>query len=141
MQQKVDWRRSFSRGHVPPVDNVGHGTHTASTAAGQFVEGASVLGNGNGTAAGMAPHAHLAMYRVCSEWGCWNSDIVAGLDAAITDGVDILSISLGGRGRSRPFHQELLAIGTFSAMRKGIFVSCSAGNSGPSSGTLSNEEP
>jgi hypothetical protein len=66
---------------------------------------------------------------------------VAGLDAAITDGVDILSISLGGRGRSRPFHQELLAIGTFSAMRKGIFVSCSAGNSGPSSGTLSNEEP
>ncbi|KAG0519994.1 hypothetical protein BDA96_08G034800 [Sorghum bicolor] len=137
--KKLIGGRSFSRGHVPPVDNVGHGTHTASTAAGQFVEGASVLGNGNGTAAGMAPHAHLAMYRVCSVWGCWNSDVVAGLDAAISDGVDILSISLGGR--SRRFHQELLAIGTFSAMRKGIFVSCSAGNSGPSSGTLSNEAP
>ncbi|KAL6622872.1 hypothetical protein ACP70R_032751 [Stipagrostis hirtigluma subsp. patula] len=123
----------------PPVDEVGHGTHTASTAAGRSVEGASVLGNGNGTASGMAPQAHLAMYQVCNEFGCYGSDIVAGIDAAISDGVDILSISLGAK--SVPFHDDMIAIGTFSAMRKGIFVSCSAGNSGPSSSTIENEAP
>jgi len=122
-----------------PLDDVGHGTHTASTAAGKFVQGASVLGSGNGTAAGMAPRAHLAMYKVCNEQGCYGSDILAGLEAAIADGVDILSMSLGGH--PQPFHEDIIAIGTFSAMKKGIFVSCSAGNSGPLTGTLSNEEP
>ncbi|XP_062203730.1 subtilisin-like protease 3 [Phragmites australis] len=123
----------------PPMDDVGHGTHTASTAAGRFVEGASVLGNGNGTAAGMAPRAHIAMYQVCDELGCYNSDVLAGMEAAIADGVDILSISLGGP--TQPFHEDILAIGAFSAMQKGIFVSCSAGNSGPFSSSVSNEAP
>jgi subtilisin family serine protease len=123
----------------PPQDDVGHGTHTASTATGRFVQGASVLGSGNGTAAGMAPHAHLAMYKVCNEQGCFGSDILAGMDAAIADGVDILSLSLGGD--SRAFHEDIIAMGSFSAVKKGIFVSCSAGNSGPLPGTTSNEEP
>ncbi|CAN6351870.1 unnamed protein product [Urochloa humidicola] len=131
--------RSLSGGPYPPSDSVGHGTHTASTAAGRYIEGASVLGNGNGTAAGMAPAAHIAMYQVCNRVGCYASNIIAGMDAAIADGVDILSISLGGM--SVPFHEDTLAIGTFSAMRKGIFVSCSAGNSGPLSNTIENEAP
>ncbi|OEL27803.1 Subtilisin-like protease SBT1.2 [Dichanthelium oligosanthes] len=122
-----------------PQDDVGHGTHTASTAAGRFVQGASVLGSGNGTAAGMAPRAHVAMYKVCNAQGCYGADIVAGMEAAIADGVDILSISLGGRPQA--FHEDIIAIGSFSAMKKGIFVSCSAGNSGPFPSTLSNEEP
>uniref|UniRef100_A0A0A9C054 Uncharacterized protein n=1 Tax=Arundo donax TaxID=35708 RepID=A0A0A9C054_ARUDO len=123
----------------PPLDEVGHGTHTASTAAGRFVQGASVLGSGNGTAAGMAPRAHIAMYQVCNQMGCYSSDILAGVEAAIADGVDILSISLGGR--PEPFHEDIIAIGAFSAMQKGIFVSCSAGNSGPEPLSLSNEAP
>ncbi|KAK3134325.1 hypothetical protein QOZ80_6AG0547690 [Eleusine coracana subsp. coracana] len=127
------------QGPDPPSDNIGHGTHTSSTAAGRFVQGASVLGSGKGTAAGMAPRAHLAMYQVCNEQGCYGSDILAGVEAAITDGVDVLSISLGGR--SQPFHEDILAIGTFSATQKGIFVNCSAGNSGPFPGSLSNEAP
>ncbi|KAF8666370.1 hypothetical protein HU200_053473 [Digitaria exilis] len=124
---------------IAPQDDVGHGTHTASTAAGRFVQGASVLGSGNGTASGMAPRAHLAMYKVCNEQGCYGSDILAGMEAAIADGVDILSVSLGGRPQA--FHEDIIAIGSFSAMKKGIFVSCSAGNSGPFPSTLSNEEP
>lgn len=129
-----------SVGMDSPLDGTGHGTHTASTAAGNFVTGANVYGNANGTAAGIAPLAHVAMYKVCATSSCSESDIIAAMDAAIEDGVDVLSISLGG-GFSSGFYDDNIALGAFSAMEKGIFVSCSAGNSGPFSGSLSNEAP
>ncbi|XP_024029045.1 subtilisin-like protease SBT1.8 [Morus notabilis] len=122
----------------PPFDLEGHGTHTSSTAAGNFVSGANAFGMANGTAAGIAPRAHLAMYRVCAE-GCSEADILAALDAAIEDGVDVLSLSLGGG--SAPFYFDSIAIGAFAAIQKGIIVSCSAGNEGPDYFTLSNEAP
>ncbi|KAL0542200.1 hypothetical protein IC582_022295 [Cucumis melo] len=122
-----------------PNDENGHGTHTASTAAGTFVKGAEALGNARGKAVGMAPLAHIAMYKVCSPNGCSSSDILAALDAAIDDGVDVLSLSLGAP--STPFFRDTIAIGAFAAIKKGIFVSCSAGNSGPSKNTLANEAP
>ncbi|XP_030449146.1 subtilisin-like protease 1 [Syzygium oleosum] len=124
---------------VPPYDDNGHGTHTSSTAAGAFVRDASALGNAKGTAIGMAPLAHLAMYKVCTVDECRVSNVLAGLDAAIEDGVDVLSLSLGGN--SRPFFDDPIAKGAFAATQKGIFVSCSAGNSGPYNTTLSNEAP
>ncbi|KAL7165245.1 hypothetical protein ACSBR2_041017 [Camellia fascicularis] len=105
---------------VGPFDDLGHGTHTASTAAGNFVRNASVFGQANGTAAGMAPHAHLAIYKVCTRFGCFESDVLAGMDAAVEDGVDILSLSLGGS--SIPFREDNIAKGAFGAMQKGIFV-------------------
>ncbi|KAL8064353.1 hypothetical protein ABFX02_01G084000 [Erythranthe guttata] len=123
----------------PPVDDEGHGTHTASTAAGNFVQGANVFGMANGTAVGIAPRAHLAMYKVCSEDGCAEADILAAMDAAIEDGVHVLSLSLGGG--SADFFADGIAIGAFAAIQKGIFVSCSAGNSGPFNASLSNEAP
>ncbi|KAL4314502.1 hypothetical protein AHAS_Ahas15G0091500 [Arachis hypogaea] len=122
-----------------PFDDVGHGTHTASTAAGRFVQGASIFGNANGTASGMAPFAHLAIYKVCQLDGCYESAIIAGMDAAIEDGVDILSLSLGGPPFE--FFEDSIALGAFAAIRNGIFVSCSAGNEGPGDSTLSNEAP
>ncbi|KAG9160732.1 hypothetical protein Leryth_022319, partial [Lithospermum erythrorhizon] len=57
----------------------------------------------------------------------------------IEDGVDVISYSLGGG--SSTFDEDPLYVGAFSAMRKGIFVSTSAGNEGPHSATLSNEAP
>ncbi|CAN0841599.1 Subtilisin-like protease 4 [Linum grandiflorum] len=123
-----------------PIDEDGHGTHTSSTAAGNFVENADVLGNAKGTAAGMAPHAHLAMYKVCSPEDCAGSDILAALDAAVHDGVDVISISLGGQA-GIPLFSDTIAIGTYAAMQKGIFVSCAAGNAGPFKSTISNEAP
>ncbi|RDY02720.1 Subtilisin-like protease SBT1.2, partial [Mucuna pruriens] len=122
-----------------PVDEVGHGTHTSSTAAGRFVKGANVFGNANGTAVGMAPHAHLAVYKVCQTFGCPESAILAGMEAAIHDGVDVLSLSLGGS--SGPFYADPIALAAFTANQKGIFVTCSAANSGPNYSTLSNEAP
>lgn len=123
----------------PPTDEDGHGTHTASTAGGAFVQKADALGQAKGTAVGMAPYAHLAIYKVCFGEPCPESDILAALEAAVHDGVDVISISLGED--SVPFFQDSTAIGSFAAIQKGIFVSCSAGNSGPFNGTISNEAP
>ncbi|PWA96446.1 hypothetical protein CTI12_AA039250 [Artemisia annua] len=122
-----------------PLDDDGHGTHTSSTAGGNFVDGANVFGNAYGTAAGMAPLAHVAMYKVCDTFSCSESAILAAMDAAIEEGVDVLSLSLGGD--SLPYYQDGIAIGAFSATQKGIFVSCSAANSGPVNSSLSNEAP
>ncbi|KAK7265523.1 hypothetical protein RJT34_33143 [Clitoria ternatea] len=123
-----------------PIDEDGHGTHTASTAAGAFVDYAEVLGNARGTAAGIAPYAHLAIYKVCSGDDCPESDLLAALDAAVEDGVDVISMSLG-LSEPPPFFKDTIAIGAFAAIQKGIFVSCSAGNSGPFDGSLVNGAP
>lgn len=134
---------SYEGYSLTPYDDVGHGTHTATTAVGSSVQGASAYGDANGTAAGMAPNAHLAIYKVCIERGCSESAILAAMDAAVDDGVDVLSLSLGvdSGGDTVPFYKDQIAIGAFGAMQKGVFVSCSAGNDGPSNSTLSNEAP
>ncbi|KAI3441541.1 uncharacterized protein J3R85_002130 [Psidium guajava] len=121
---------------MPPVDDVGHGTHTASTTVGAFVEQANTLGMAQGTAVGMAPYAHLAIYQMCFTDFCDSADILAGLDAAVADGVDVISMSIGGP--SYPFYMDDIAVAVFAATQIGIFISCSAGNSGPASGTISN---
>ncbi|KAL0409779.1 UNVERIFIED_CONTAM: Subtilisin-like protease SBT1.2 [Sesamum radiatum] len=136
---KLIGARYFRSGNGSPLDEDGHGTHTASTAAGNFAGRANIFGNANGTAAGIAPHAHLAIYKVCTAEGCTESDIIAAMDAAIDDGVDVLSLSLGGP--PLPFYVDNIALGAYRATEKGIFVSCSAGNSGPFNQSLSNEAP
>ncbi|XVF35141.1 hypothetical protein REPUB_Repub18cG0119500 [Reevesia pubescens] len=152
--KKLIGARSFSKGYhmasgggifkkprviESPRDKDGHGTHTASTAAGSHVANASLLGYASGTARGMATHARVATYKVCWETGCFGSDILAGMDRAIQDGVDVLSLSLGGG--SAPYYRDTIAFGAFTAMEKGIFVSCSAGNSGPTKASLANVAP
>lgn len=125
--------------YASPRDASGHGTHTSSTAAGISVLGASVLENGAGEARGMAPGAHIAMYKVCWFNGCYSSDILAGMDDAIRDGVDILSLSLGGF--PLPLFEDSIAIGGFRATEKGILVVCAAGNNGPIPSSVANEAP
>ncbi|XP_038982926.1 subtilisin-like protease SBT5.4 isoform X2 [Phoenix dactylifera] len=126
-----------------PRDKDGHGTHTLSTAGGGFVPGANIFGYGNGTAKGGSPRARVAAYKVCwppingSE--CFDADIIAAVDAAIHDGVDVLSVSLGGHSPS--YFLNGIAIGSFHAVKNGITVVCSAGNSGPRRGSVSNTAP
>ncbi|KAI5656240.1 hypothetical protein M9H77_25033 [Catharanthus roseus] len=107
-------------------DIKGHGTHTASTAAGNYVKDASFFGYAKGTARGIAPHARLSIYNVQPLGEPFSSDVLAGIDQAVADGVDIISVSLGFD--SQNLFEDQIAIASFGAMEKGILVSCSAGN-------------
>lgn len=122
-----------------PRDQDGHGTHTAATVAGAAVRGANLLGYANGVARGMAPGARIAAYKVCWSGGCFSSDILSAVDQAVADGVNVLSISLGGGISS--YFRDSLSVGSFGAMEKGVFVSCSAGNGGPDPISLTNVSP
>ncbi|KAL6144405.1 hypothetical protein ACLB2K_055098 [Fragaria x ananassa] len=122
-----------------PRDTDGHGTHTASIAAGRYVFPASTLGYAKGVAAGMAPKARLAAYKVCWNAGCYDSDILAAFDAAVADGCDVVSLSVGGV--VVPYYLDAIAIGAFGASDAGVFVSASAGNGGPGGLTVTNVAP
>ncbi|RVW14806.1 Subtilisin-like protease SBT3.5 [Vitis vinifera] len=83
---------------LSPRDANGHGTHTSSTAGGSFVGNVSYKGLALGTVRGGAPHARLAIYKVC--WNvlggqCSSADILKAFDEAINDGVHVLSLSIG----------------------------------------------
>ncbi|RZS26970.1 hypothetical protein BHM03_00060393, partial [Ensete ventricosum] len=117
-----------------PRDSEGHGTHTASTAAGSLVSDASFHGLGAGTARGGAPRARLAIYKVCwAKAGCRDAGVLKAIDDAIHDGVDILSLSLGG------FLDPSFA--SIHAVAKGITVIFAGGNDGPVPQTIANDIP
>ncbi|CAL2237523.1 unnamed protein product [Prunus armeniaca] len=102
-------------------DEVGHGSHTASTAAGNAIKGASFYGLAQGTARGGVPSARIAAYKVCEFKKCPGEAIMAAFDDAIADGVDIITISPGGTFVTS-FDKDPIAIGSFHAMKKGILV-------------------
>ncbi|CAN6171242.1 unnamed protein product [Urochloa humidicola] len=128
---KIIGARAYSHGSsvgVSPLDNDGHGSHTASTVAGREVRNISFNGLAAGTARGAVPGARLAIYKVCGD-DCGDANILAGFDDAIADGVDVISISLGTLFPLQYF-RDSQAIGCFHAMRHGVLTSASAGNSG-----------
>eukprot|EP00246_Nothoceros_aenigmaticus_P003296 TRINITY_DN14340_c0_g1_i1.p1 TRINITY_DN14340_c0_g1~~TRINITY_DN14340_c0_g1_i1.p1 ORF type:complete len:588 (-),score=81.67 TRINITY_DN14340_c0_g1_i1:277-1875(-) len=79
------------------------------------------------------------MYKICWASGCYDSDILAAFEQAVEDGVDIISLSVGGS--VQPYYLDSIAIGGFAASKKGIVVSCSAGNNGPGPLTVQNIAP
>lgn len=130
----------FYTSSVPASDSArditGHGTLSASIAAGSPVKDASFYGIAQGTARGGAPSARIAAYKVCNEGvGCGDIDILAGFDDAIADGVDIITIPLGS---AKPFAIDVhsSSIGSLHAMLKGILTVNSAGNIGYAPGTV-----
>ncbi|XP_074294794.1 subtilisin-like protease SBT1.5 [Silene latifolia] len=122
-----------------PRDSDGHGTHTASIAAGRYVYPASTMGYAEGVAAGMAAKARLAVYKVCWNTGCYDSDILKAFDTAVSDGVDVISLSVGGA--VVPYYLDAIAIAAFGASANGVFVSASAGNGGPGGLSVTNVAP
>lgn len=113
-----------------PRDSSGHGSHTASTAAGRNVPNVNYSGLGNGRARGGAPMARIAVYKSCWDSGCYDVDVLAAFDDAIKDGVHILSLSIGPQSPQGDYFNDVLSIGSFHAARHGVMVVSSAGNEG-----------
>ena len=127
-----------------PRDYNGHGTHTASTAGGN--NGVPLSGPFTvfGTISGMAPRARIAVYKAL--WSTqdgvtasgFTSDLVAAIDQAVADGVDVINYSISGTLTNFLDPVELAFL---SAADAGVFVAASAGNNGPTTGTVAHPGP
>lgn len=113
-----------------------HGTHTASTAAGNLVSNISFLGLASGTVRGGAPRARLAVYKTCwAEGGsCSGAAVVKAIDDAIHDGVDVISVSIALAERGMPY-------ASLHAVAKGIVAVFGGGNQGPAAQTVQDHTP
>ncbi|XVE71882.1 hypothetical protein DITRI_Ditri10aG0187400 [Diplodiscus trichospermus] len=128
-----------------PLDGDGHGSHTAAIAAGNNGIPVRVHGHEFGKASGMAPRARIAVYKALYRlFGGFVADVVAAIDQAVHDGVDIISLSVGPNSPPattkttflNPFDATLLA-----AVKAGVFVAQAAGNGGPFPKTLVSYSP
>ncbi|NUT36929.1 MAG: S8 family peptidase [Hamadaea sp.] len=122
-----------------PRDYGGHGSHTASTAAGNHGVSATINGYAVGTTSGVAPAARIAMYKTLweQEDGTGSGqevDLVAAIEQAVADGVDVINYSISG---SAAYVVAGAEIAFFNAAAAGVFVSASAGNSGDTVGASS----
>uniref|UniRef100_A0ACD5Z5T9 Uncharacterized protein n=1 Tax=Avena sativa TaxID=4498 RepID=A0ACD5Z5T9_AVESA len=138
----IGGKNLIARGMEPKDEEAGHGTSTATMAAGNQLTGISIDNNGlaNGTASGMAPSAHIAVYKVCGEFGCPNDAALEGIDAAVADGVDVINLSLGFPS-TVTYNHNPIAIGAYGAMTKGILVVAAGGNGGPLPSSVENDVP
>ncbi|GJP35316.1 hypothetical protein CLOM_g19820 [Closterium sp. NIES-68] len=125
---------------LSPRDANGHGTWCAGAAAGN--RGVPMAG---GKASGMAPAARLAMYKVFwmnkdGDTFADESDIIAAVNQAVADGVDVISLSLGGVNPMDTYFDDIAFL---NANLAGVFVAFAAGNDGPPQGfrTLDNYAP
>ena len=123
-------------------DENGHGSHTASTAAGN--KRLATFRGVTTEISGVAPRGNIIAYDACytrvSDGAglCPNVSTLAAINQAVADGVDVINYSIGG-GRL-PWN-EANSLAFLAASDAGVFVSASAGNSGPGAGTLGHVEP
>lgn len=135
---------NMSQDFASPFDGDGHGTHTASVASGNHGIPVVVAGHHFGNASGMAPRSHIAVYKALyKSFGGFAADVVAAIDQAAQDGVDIISLSITPNRRPpgiatffNPIDMALL-----TAIKAGIFVVQAAGNTGPSPRSISSFSP
>lgn len=129
--------------YLSPRDGNGHGTHTSSTAGGNQVDNVKVEGRKFGTVSGMAPGARIAMYKALwltedGEASGSSVDLLAAVDDAVADGVDVLNYSISGPTDTVLDPVEFAFEGAAEA---GIFVAASAGNEGPGPSTVAHNAP
>ncbi len=114
---------------LSPRDTDGHGTQMASIAAGDADVPVRLGDEDLGTYSGVAPEAQLAIYKACwsapdpRDDGCATADLVTAIDQATADGVDVLSLSVGGPAQFDTVEHALLG-----ATEAGVVVTAAAGN-------------
>jgi subtilisin family serine protease len=129
---------------MSPRDYNGHGSHTASTAGGDHGVLPTGPGAGLGRISGMAPRARIAVYKALwstqdgSTASGFTADLVAAIDQAVADGVDVINYSISGTSTD---FLDPVEVAFLFAEDAGIFVSESAGNSGPTTGTVAHPGP
>lgn len=133
-----DPKRAAAERYHTARDSEGHGTHTASTSAGNIVENAPLYGVDRGPLHGIAPGAWIMEYKVCGAEGCYGSDSAAAVAQSIVDGADVINFSISGG--TDPF-TDPVELAFLDAYNAGVFVSTSAGNSGPTAGTANHLSP
>ncbi len=115
-----------------PRDELGHGSRVAGVAAGTPTDAPL------GRVRGIAPRAFLGNYRVFGTPGVNNTTtsaaVMAALNDALLDGMNVVNLSLGGPARSPENDPEQIAIRNLSQF--GVVVVAAAGNSGPNAGTI-----
>jgi subtilisin family serine protease len=129
---------------MSPRDYHGHGTHTTSTAGGNSGVPTTGTAAAFGSVNGMAPRARVAAYKAL--WSTQNgstasgmtSDLVAAIDQAVSDGVDVINYSVSGTLTN---FLDPVEVSFLFAANAGVFVSASAGNSGPTTGTVAHPGP
>jgi hypothetical protein len=125
-------------------DYNGHGTHTASTSGGNHGVAATGPAAVFGTISGIAPRARIAAYKAlwstqdASTAGGSTLDLVAAIDTAVADGVDVINYSISGTSTN---FADPVEISFLFAARAGVFVAESAGNSGPATSTVAHPSP
>ena len=129
---------------LSPRDYNGHGTHTASTAGGDHDVDVSGPASVFGEISGIAPRARIAAYKALwstedgSTANGYTSDMVAAIDKAVADGVDVINYSVSG---SSTDFLEPTEVAFLNAAAAGIFVAASAGNDGPAASTVAHPGP
>ncbi|TVU27947.1 hypothetical protein EJB05_19452, partial [Eragrostis curvula] len=108
-----------------------HGTDMSGDAGGS-VQHASALGIDYATAFAVAPKAHLALYHVCNdERGCDPKAVMAGMNAAVDDGVDVVSLFVGNDDNTVFQDDDAVTVPSYRAVARGVSVCTPAGSSGP----------
>jgi len=147
----ADWFvEAFGAGQVAsseelsPRDTTGHGTHSASVAAGAVGVGTRLGGRPFSPFSGVAPASRVAVYKACwtapdpARDGCETADLVAAVDRAVRDGVDVLHVPVGSTAAA-PF--DTLSDALRHAVRADVFVATAAGNTGPGAGSVAQPAP
>lgn len=125
-------------------DYNGHGTHTSSTAGGNHGVMPTGAAAAFGAISGMAPRARIAMYKALwstqdgSTASGFSSDLVEAIDQAVADGVDVINYSISGTTSN---FLDPAQVAFLFAADAGVFVAASAGNSGPTTGTVAHPGP
>ena len=127
---KVIVARDFT-GKNSAADPDGHGTHVAGIAAGVRVQSVSP----SASISGLAPKAYLGNYRVVFDGRAFSDAVMAAIDAAVRDGMDVINLSVGSE--PIPPEQDPYARAVQNANAVGVVVVAAAGNSGPAARTVS----
>jgi uncharacterized repeat protein (TIGR01451 family) len=107
------------------IDYDSHGSHTASTAGGNFVDDVEISTGVTFDISGVAPHANIVSYLGC----CSLAGLTGSIEQAIIDGVDAINYSIGSSSPSAAW-DDFDSVGFLNAREAGIFVATSAGNDG-----------